>query len=72
MSGQESPAEACVGGGLLQLGALSTAVSAQDLLNEAVIIFITYTVVWSQVALQGGKHSPTHQQKIGKWWLLVL
>ena len=50
MSGQESPAEACVGGGLLQLGALSTAVSAQDLLKEVAIIFITYTVVWSQVA----------------------
>ena len=50
MSGQESLAEACVAGGLLQLEALSVAVRAQDLLKEVAIIFITSTVVWSQVA----------------------
>ena len=35
-------------------------VCAQDLLQEVAIIFITSTIVWSQI-----KHSPTHQQKIG-------
>ena len=40
MSVQESPAEAWVGGGLLQgLGALSVAVHAWDLLKEVTIIF---------------------------------
>ena len=40
VSVQESPAEAWVGGGLLQgLGALSVAVHAWDLLKEVTIIF---------------------------------
>ena len=40
VSVQESPAEAWVGGGLLQdLGALSAAVYSQDVLKEVTIIF---------------------------------
>ena len=34
-------------------GALSAAVSAQDLLKEVTIFFISSTVVWSQVKQQG-------------------
>ena len=54
MSVQESPAEVRVGGGLLQVGALSAAVPAWDLLKEADIILITSTIVWPQVKQQGG------------------
>ena len=44
MSGQKSPAEAWVSGGLLQgSGARSAAVCAWDLLKEVTIIFITST-----------------------------
>ena len=53
MSVQESRVEAWVGGGLLHLGALSVAVHAWDLLKEVTIIFITSTIVWSQVKQQG-------------------
>ena len=35
-------------------GALSVAVCAQALLKEVAIIFITSTIVWSQVKQQGG------------------
>ena len=60
------------------LGALSVAVCAWDLLNEVTIIFITSTIVWSQVKQQGGntalpinrkldyrftEHCPAHQNK---------
>ena len=45
------------------LGALSVAVPAWDLLKEVAIIFITSTIVWSQVKQQGG--NTAHQQKIG-------
>ena len=45
-------------------GALSVAVCAWELLKEVAIIFITSTIVWSQVKQQGG--SIAHfQQKIG-------
>ena len=44
VSVQESLVEAWVGGGLLQLGALSVAVHAWDLLKEVAIIFITSTI----------------------------
>ena len=49
VSVQESLAEAWVSDGLLQGGALSRAVSAWDLLKEVAIIFITSTIVLSQV-----------------------
>ena len=69
---QEIPVEAWVSGGLLLtrstagLGALSEAVHAWDLLKEVAIIFITSTIVWSQVKQQGGLCSlPAHQKKIG-------
>ena len=35
------------------LGALSAAVREQDLLKEVAIVFITSTIVWSQVKQQG-------------------
>ena len=44
VSVQESPEEAWVG---------SVAVRAPDLLKEVTIIFITSTIVWSQVKQQG-------------------
>ena len=39
-------------------GAMSEAVHAQDLLKEVTIIFITTTIVWSQVKQQGGNTAP--------------
>ena len=57
---------------------MSEAVHAQGLLKEVTIIFITTTMVWSQVKQQGGntappinrkldlrftEHGPTHQNK---------
>ena len=60
------------------LGALSVAVYAWDLLREITIIFISSTIVWSQVKQQGGntalpinrkldyrftEHGPTYQNK---------
>ena len=45
VSGQESLADAWVGGGLLQVGALSVAVPVWGLLKEVAIIFITSTIV---------------------------
>ena len=60
------------------LGALSAAVTVQDLLKEVTIIFITSTIVWHQVKQQSGntalpidrkldcrftEHGPTHQNK---------
>ena len=45
-------------------GALSAAVHAWDLLKEVAIVFITSTMVWSQVKQQGGNTTPIHQQKI--------
>ena len=51
VSVQESPAEVWFGGGLVVslLVTLSAAVQAWDLLKESNIIFITSTIVWSQV-----------------------
>ena len=52
---QESLAEAWVGGALLQgLGALTVAVSPQDLLKEVAIICINATVIWPQLKKQEG------------------
>ena len=47
-----------------RLGALSASVPAWDLLKEVAIIFISSTIVRSQVN-NGGEHSPFHQQKTG-------
>ena len=44
VSGQESLADAWVGGGLMQVGALSVAVPVWGLLKEVAIIFITSTI----------------------------
>ena len=80
VSVQESLAEAWVGrvACAAGLGALSAAVCAWDLLNKVTIIFITSTIVWSQVKQQGGntalpinrkldyrftEHGPAHQNK---------
>ena len=76
VSVQESPADAWVSDGLLP-GALSEAMHAQDLLKEVTIIFITSTIVWSQVNNREGpqprpstencirltEHGPTNQNK---------
>jgi len=44
-------------------GALSEAMHAQDILKEVTIVFITSTIVWSQIKQQG--RNAAHQQKIG-------
>ena len=46
------------------LGALSVAVCAWDTLKEVTIIFITSTIVWTQVNNREGTQ-PAHRQKIG-------
>ena len=62
---QESSEEVWVGGSLLLgQGAMCAAVSAQDLLKEVAIIFITSTIVWSQVKQQGGKAAPPINRKL--------
>ena len=64
---QECPGDS--GGGVgwwwpaAELGTLSTAVHAWNLLKEIAIIIIS-TIVWPQVNNREGK-SPSHQQKIG-------
>ena len=45
-------------------GALSVAVHAQDILKEVAIIFITSTIVWSQVKQQGGNTAPPVNRKL--------
>ena len=64
VSVQESPAEVWVGDGLLQ-GPEHLVVHAWDLLKEVVIIFITSTIVWSQVKQQGGNTAPPINRKLG-------
>ena len=64
MSIQESPAEVWVGSGLLQSAALNTTVRAQDLLKEVAIVFITPTIVCSQVKRQGGDTAPPINRKV--------
>src|SRR5574341_395447 len=65
VSVQESLVEAWVGSGLLQgRWALRVAVCALELLKKVAIIFITSTIVWSQVKQQGGI-TACFQQKIG-------
>ena len=44
--------------------ALSAAVRAGDLLEEAAIIFVTSTIVLASGQTTGRGHSPAHQQKI--------
>ena len=46
------------------LGALSVAVPAWDLLKEVAIIFITSTIVWSQVKQQGGNTTQPINRKL--------
>ena len=51
-----------------RVGALSAAVRAWDLLKEAAIIFITSTIVWSQVKKQGRKRaSPINRKLDGRF-----
>ena len=65
VSVQESPVEA-VGWRwpAAGSGALCTAVHAWDLLKEAAIIFITSTIVWSQVKKQGRKRASPINRKL--------
>ena len=47
------------------LGALGVVVHARDLLKEVVIVFITFTVVWSLVKQQGGPQpSPSTESHV--------
>ena len=46
------------------LGALNTAVGAWDLFKEVTIVFITSTIVWSQVKQQGGNTAPPNSRKL--------
>ena len=46
------------------LGALSVSVPAWDLLKEVAIIFITSTIVWSQVKQQGGNTTQPINRKL--------
>ena len=55
--GQRWPAAGC--------RALSVAERAKDLLKEVAIIFITSTMVWSQIKQQRGNTAPPIKQKIG-------
>ena len=59
VSVQESPVDAWVSGGLLEGQR-----HAWDLLNEVTIIFITSTIVWSQVKQQGGNTAPPISRKL--------
>ena len=45
-------------------GALSVAMLAHDLLKEVALIFITSTIVWSQVKQQGGNTAPPINRKL--------
>ena len=45
-------------------GALSVAVCTQDLLKKVAIIFITSTIVWSQVKQQGGNRALPINKKL--------
>ena len=56
---QESPVDAWVSGGLIEGQR-----HAWDLLNEVTIIFITSTIVWSQVKQQGGNTAPPINRKL--------
>ena len=60
---QESPAEAWVGGGLLQGQSHRVRQCAPDHLREVAIIFIAPTIVWSQVKQQGGNTAPPINRK---------
>ena len=65
VSVQESPAEAWVGGDLLQgQGQLNVTVDNWDFLKEVPIIFITSTIVWPQVKQQGGNTAPPINRKL--------
>ena len=63
---QESLVEAWVsmGGTAAGWGALNAAVCVWDLLKEFAIIFITSTIVWSQVKQQGENTAPSINIKL--------
>ena len=54
MKVKEFPAEVCVTLACCRVGATECGSVCMDLLKEVVIIFITSTIVWSQVRQQGG------------------
>ena len=62
----ESLVEVWIGGGLPSSGSgeLSVAVRALDLLKEVAVIFITSTIVWSQVKQWGGNTAPPTNRKL--------
>ena len=66
VSVQESPVEAWVSSGLLQVEVTECSRCAQDLLKGVSIFFITFTIVWSQVKQQGRNTVPSiNKKKIG-------
>ena len=46
-------------------GTLIASMQAWDLLKEVSIIFITSTIVWTQVKRQGGNTAPPTKRKLG-------
>ena len=64
MSIQESLAEVWIGSGLLQGWGHCAAVHSWDLLKEVTIIFITSTIIWSQVIQQGGNTAAPNNRKL--------
>ena len=64
MSVQESPAEAWVGGGLLQSGGSECGSPSMGPLKEVAVIFITSTIVSPQVTNREGTQP---QQSIENW-----
>ena len=65
VSVQESPVEAFIDGGLLQVRrTLRAALHARGLLKEVTIVFITSTIVWPQIKQQGGNTAPPINRKL--------
>ena len=56
MSVQESPEEAWVSGGPLQVGGTECSSTSMESFDEVTITFITSTIVWSQVNSKEGTH----------------
>ena len=63
VSVQESPVEAWVSSGLLQVEVTECCRCAWDLLKEVAVFFITFTIVWSQVKQHGRNTVPSINKK---------
>ena len=66
VSVQDSPEQVWIGGGLIsRVRGNECAGHAWDLLKEVTIIFITSSIVWSQVKQQGENTAPPSNRKLG-------